>query len=148
MNKKIVLRRVNQSRVVSPYLGNRVNQGIAAGIGSFALMALSAYKGYHSRSLEPSISSIAKVCGGVASILGLAWALTPAAKKSPKGAVIEMKENIYPVVTVMAKRMAEEGFDEVAEKDKVKESTSSFRKEESDKSYVGNDDDFAPEYSL
>ena len=117
-------------------LKNRIKQGTSATIGTLALTLLTAYKGYHTRELEPDLKKLAIFSSLLAVASGALWSATPAAKKDPIETVKAVKDNIYPMVTLMIKRMAE---DSLNESNDVKPTTnnSSYRRAEKEEDSWG-----------
>lgn len=86
---------------------NRAKQGALVSLGTFALSALSAYKVSHNFDMTPSAKSVLKVCGTIATVMGVTWAFHPKAVEPPKDTFKKVKASVYPVVTLTMKRVME-----------------------------------------
>lgn len=77
-------------------------------MGAAALTGLAGYQGYRSRGTEVNIEKLSAFSLSIASILGIAWGLTPSAKRDPKDSIAGVKESIYPIVTSTVRNVADE----------------------------------------
>lgn len=133
-------------------LANRIKQTITAILGAAALSGLAGYQGYRARGTEVNAEKLLKFSLSIASILGVAWGITPSAKRDPKESIAGVKESIYPIVTSTVRNVAEAGAEPETEPLKPSYSSSFNRREEEDDEYVWDDkyniSDRDPRYQL
>lgn len=84
---------------------NRLKQGLAAGIGTFAMVAVTSFRISQERGFIASPSSVFKFSAIASAIAGAIWASMPAAKENPSETVEKAKEHFYPAFKVGLKRI-------------------------------------------
>lgn len=132
IGRSIVLRRRTKIGKFPQSLTNRAKHFVYAGIGAGALVALAAYRGYHSRGMDVDYKRMGRLSGILGGVLGLSWAVTPPAKEDPSETITGLKQNLYPTVTAMARKAAEAAMEEdrgTSERSERRPYTSSERKE-------------------
>lgn len=86
-------------------LENRIKQGFAAGIGSFAMIAVAAFRISQERGFIANPKTVFKFAGAASAIAGFIWSTMPAAKEKPSDTIDKAKEQIYPAFKVGLKRL-------------------------------------------
>lgn len=84
---------------------NRIVQGFSAGLGTFAMVSVAAFRISQERGFIAQPGSVFTFAGYVSLAAGLVWSLMPAAEEKPSDTLNKAKEQIYPAFKVGLQRI-------------------------------------------
>ena len=86
-------------------LENRMQQGLAASAGTFAMVSVASFRMGHEKGLLLKPSKVFKFSLLVSAISGIVWSMMPRAKEPPSTTIDKAKEQIYPALKVAFSRL-------------------------------------------